>query len=71
VIIADPRGRPAATRIGGRATIDELLSRAAARRPDAVALPDPPNRESISDASGAVANVVGIARRDLRQVEAT
>jgi hypothetical protein len=49
VIIADPRGRSAATRIGGRATIDQLLSRAAARRPDAVALLDPPDRESISD----------------------
>jgi hypothetical protein len=49
VILADPRGRPAATRIGGRATLDELLSRAAVRRPDAVALLDAPNRESIAD----------------------
>jgi hypothetical protein len=49
VILADPRARPAATRIGGRATLDELLSRAAARRPDAVALIDAPNRESIAD----------------------
>jgi hypothetical protein len=49
VILADPRGRPAATRTGGRATLDELLNRAAARRPEAVALVDAPNRESISD----------------------
>jgi non-ribosomal peptide synthetase component E (peptide arylation enzyme) len=49
MILADPRGPPTGARIGGRATIDELLSRAAARRPDAVALLDAPNREAISD----------------------
>jgi AMP-binding enzyme len=49
VILHDPRGRPATTRIGGRATLDELLRRAAQRRPDDVALADPPNRASFTD----------------------
>jgi hypothetical protein len=49
VILNDRRGRPAATRIGGRATLDELLRRAAQRRPNAIALVDPPNRESFTD----------------------
>jgi non-ribosomal peptide synthetase component E (peptide arylation enzyme) len=48
VILVDPRARPAATRIGGRATLDELLRRAALRRPDAVALIDAPNREKVA-----------------------
>src|SRR2546423_12516365 len=49
MILADPRGRSAATRISGRATLDELLSRAAQRRPDALALADPPDRKSVLD----------------------
>jgi acyl-CoA synthetase (AMP-forming)/AMP-acid ligase II len=49
VLLNDPRGKPAAARIGGRATLDELLRRAAQRRPDAIALTDPPNRESFTD----------------------
>ena len=49
MILADPRSRPAAARIGGRATLDDLLRRAAQRRPDAIALIDPPNRESFTD----------------------
>jgi acyl-CoA synthetase (AMP-forming)/AMP-acid ligase II len=48
VILNDPRGRPAA-RAGGRATLDELLRRAAQRRPGDIALIDPPNRESFTD----------------------
>jgi len=49
VILHDRRGQPATTRIGGRATLDELLRRAAQRRPNAIALIDPPNRENFTD----------------------
>ncbi len=35
--------------IGGRATLDDLFRRAAVRRPDAVALIDPPNRQSFTN----------------------
>jgi hypothetical protein len=49
VILDDPRSGPAPTRIGGRATLDGLLRRAALRRPDAIALIDPINRESFTD----------------------
>src|SRR5271166_5315540 len=49
VILADPRGRPGAARSGGRATLDDLFNRAVARRPEALALLDAPNREHISD----------------------
>jgi hypothetical protein len=48
MILADPRGRPTSTRIKGRITLDELLRRAAARRPDALALLDPPNRQEFT-----------------------
>jgi hypothetical protein len=48
MILADPRGRPTPTRIGARITLDELLRRAAARRPDALALLDPPNRDVVT-----------------------
>ncbi len=34
---------------GGKSTLDDLFRRAAARRPDAIALADPPNRESFTD----------------------
>src|SRR5215470_14456146 len=33
----------------GRATLDDMFRRAAARRPKAIALMDPPNRESLTD----------------------
>ena len=49
MILDDPRGAPATTRIGGRATLDGMLRQAARRRPDEVALLDPPNRESFTD----------------------
>jgi len=47
VILADPDGR--AQGVGGRSTLDDLFRRAAARRPDALAIIDPPNRESFTD----------------------
>jgi acyl-CoA synthetase (AMP-forming)/AMP-acid ligase II len=47
VILAGPRGRPATTCFGGRATLDDLFKRAVARRPDTLALIDPPDRECI------------------------
>jgi len=51
MILTDARGRPQAGRLGDRATLDELLRRAARQRPDALALMDPPNRESFTDGS--------------------
>jgi hypothetical protein len=48
MILTNPRGLPASARIGARVTLDELLRRTAQRRPDAVALIDPPNRESFT-----------------------
>jgi hypothetical protein len=38
-----------ATNAGERTTLDELFRRAVSRRPDAIALIDPPNRESFTD----------------------
>ena len=49
MILGDPIGRPAASAIGTRATLDELFRWAAIRRPNSVALIDPPNRTSITD----------------------
>ena len=49
VILSDPHGRPATARTGGGATLDALFRRAVLRRPDAIALIDPPNRESFTD----------------------
>jgi len=49
VILNDPHGRPVTTGIGGRATLDDLFRRAAARRPTALAMVDPPNRASVTD----------------------
>jgi acyl-CoA synthetase (AMP-forming)/AMP-acid ligase II len=50
MILNDPRGRSAAPRLNTRATVDELLHRAALRRPDALALIDASNRrDSIAD----------------------
>jgi hypothetical protein len=48
VILSDLR-RTAALGLGTRTTLDDLLRRAAERRPDAIALIDPPNRESFTD----------------------
>ena len=45
MILSDPRGRSASPRLSTRATIDELLHRAALRRPDEPALIDAPNRQ--------------------------
>ena len=49
VILGDPARTDAAiaTGIGGRATLDDLFRRAATRRPDALALIDPPNRDAL------------------------
>jgi hypothetical protein len=49
MILNDPTGRPATPGIGTRATIDDLFRRAAQRRPNDVALIDPPNREGFTD----------------------
>ena len=49
MILGDPNGKPATAGIGGRATLDDLFRRAAERRPDAIALIDPPNRERFTD----------------------
>ena len=46
MILGEPNGKSATTGIGGRATLDDLFRRAAERRPDAIALIDPPNREA-------------------------
>jgi hypothetical protein len=49
MILIDPRLRPQPPRLGDRTSVDELLRRAARRRPDALALLDPPNRETFTD----------------------
>lgn len=49
MILGDAIERPAASAIGTRATLDELFRWAAIRRPNAVALIDPPNRTNITD----------------------
>jgi non-ribosomal peptide synthetase component E (peptide arylation enzyme) len=49
VILVDALGRPSAAGVGGRSTLDDLFRRAVERRPDALALADPPNRESFTD----------------------
>jgi hypothetical protein len=48
VILGDDTAT-AASGVGGRATLDDLFRRAAARRPDAIALIDPPNRAYVTD----------------------
>ena len=45
MILSDPRGRSATPRLSTRATIDELLHRAALRRPEELALIDASNRQ--------------------------
>ncbi len=49
MILGEPNGKSANTGIGGRATLDDLFRRAVERRPDAIALIDPPNREHFTD----------------------
>jgi AMP-binding enzyme len=49
VILGEANGKLVGTGIGGRATPDDLFRRAVARRPDAIALIDPPNRERFTD----------------------
>jgi hypothetical protein len=49
VILGEANGQPATASVGGRATLDDLFRRAAERHPDAIALIDPPNRESVAD----------------------
>jgi len=49
MILSEPRDRPTSARIRARATLDELLHRTALRRPDAIALVDPPDRERFTD----------------------
>lgn len=49
MILDDARVAAPKTRVGGDATLDDLLRRAAQRRADEVALIDPPNRESFTD----------------------
>jgi hypothetical protein len=48
-LILDDQPRPPAEGIAGHATLDDLFRRTAARRPDALALADPPNRASFTD----------------------
>ena len=49
MILADLHDQDLASRIGGRASLDDLFRRNAERRPDALALVDPPNRAAFTD----------------------
>jgi hypothetical protein len=49
MILGDPGTARTPPQSSGRITIDELLHRAALRHPGAIALADPPNRESFCD----------------------
>src|SRR5262245_25733500 len=49
IIIDDPQGHREIAAADGRATLDDLFRRTALRRPDAMALTDPPNREAFTD----------------------
>ena len=49
MILSDPLDRQVANGIGTRATLDELFRWAAIRRPNALALLDPPNRARFTD----------------------
>ncbi len=49
MILSNPNGGPSTAGLGGRATLDSLFRRAAARRSDAIALIDPPNRQTFTD----------------------
>src|SRR5215213_5018494 len=48
MMLGDPKGSPK-TEIIPATTLDDMFRRTAARRPDAIALADPPNRESFTD----------------------
>jgi acyl-CoA synthetase (AMP-forming)/AMP-acid ligase II len=48
-VIPDDLPRPAGAGLAGNATLDDLFRAAAAQRPDAIALIDPPNRASFTD----------------------
>src|SRR5258708_20952936 len=72
VVILDDAPLPA-TGFAGDASLDDLFCGAAARRPDAIALCDPPNRASFTDgparrltyaqADRAIAALAGLLRR--------
>ena len=49
MILGESSGKAATSGVGGRATLDDLFRRAADRRPDALALIDPPNRTRFTD----------------------
>jgi len=49
MILNDPQGRSTVAADTGRTTLDDLFRRTALRRPDAIALTDPPNREAFTD----------------------
>ena len=49
MILDDPRVRAPTTRIGGDATLDDLLQRVTQRRPNDIALIDPLDRASFTD----------------------
>ncbi len=49
MILGDPTLPSAAAAAGNRATLDDIFRRAVLRRPHAVALADPPNREDFTD----------------------
>jgi len=49
MILADLHDQDLASRIGGRASLDDLFRRTAERRPDALALVDPPNRQAFTE----------------------
>ena len=47
MILGDPNAASASSE--DRTTLDDIFQRAVARRPDAIALADPPNRASFTD----------------------
>lgn len=49
MILGEANGQLPTNGVGGRATLDDLFRRAAERRPDAIALIDPPDRERVTD----------------------
>ena len=49
MILNSPLSSPPTTDLGARTTLDDLFRRAAMRRPDAIALSDPSNRDSFTD----------------------
>ena len=49
MILGSPPRHPQQVAPANRVTVDDLFRRAVQRRPDAIALADPPNRESFTD----------------------